>query len=64
MIFLGFFIMSGLRVNLNVALGAMVNDHHAVVNGRSFIRVRCVSLLLSHALTHTTYADILVIIAS
>ena len=45
--------MSGLRVNLNVALGAMVNDHHAVVNGRSFIRVRCVSLLLSHALTHT-----------
>lgn len=56
--------MSGLRVNLNVALGAMVNDHHAVVNGRSFIRVRCVSLLLSHALTHTTYADVLVIIAS
>ena len=27
MIFIGFFVMSGLRVNLNVATGVMVNNH-------------------------------------
>ena len=27
MIFIGFFVMSGLRVNLNVVIGAMVNNH-------------------------------------
>ena len=27
MIFIGFFVMSGLRVNLNVAIDAMVNNH-------------------------------------
>ena len=27
MIFTGFFVMSELRVNLNVAIGAMVNNH-------------------------------------
>ena len=32
-IFIGFFVMSGLRVNLNVAIGAMVNNHTAVADG-------------------------------
>ena len=38
-IFIGFFVMSGLRVNLNVAIGAMVNDHTAVVDGEIICRV-------------------------
>ena len=40
MIFVGFFVMSGLRVNLNVAIGAMVNNHTAVVDGETICRVR------------------------
>lgn len=40
MIFVGFFVMSGLRVNLNVAIGAMVNNHTAVVDGQTICRVR------------------------
>ena len=39
MIFVGFFVMSGLRVNLNVAIGAMVNNHTAVVDGEIICRV-------------------------
>lgn len=39
MIFIGFFVMSGLRVNLNVAIGAMVNNHTAVVDGETICRV-------------------------
>ena len=39
MIFVGFFVMSGLRVNLNVAIGAMVNNHTAVVDGETICRV-------------------------
>ena len=39
MIFIGFFVMSGLRVNLNVAIGAMVNNHTAVVEGKTICRV-------------------------
>ncbi|XP_068711966.1 vesicular glutamate transporter 3-like [Montipora foliosa] len=38
MIFVGFFVMSGLRVNLNVAIGAMVNNHTAVVDGETICR--------------------------
>ncbi|KAL9982328.1 hypothetical protein ACROYT_G004357 [Oculina patagonica] len=38
MIFIGFFVMSGLRVNLNVAIGAMVNNHTAVVDGQTICR--------------------------
>ena len=38
-IFIGFFVMSGLRVNLNVAIGEMVNDHTAVVDGEIICRV-------------------------
>ncbi|XP_067038099.1 vesicular glutamate transporter 2-like [Acropora muricata] len=38
MIFVGFFVMSGLRVNLNVAIGAMVNNHTAVVDGQTICR--------------------------
>lgn len=38
MIFVGFFVMSGLRVNLNVAIGAMVNNHTAVVDGEIICR--------------------------
>ena len=33
MIFIGFFVMSELRVNLNVAIGATVNNHTVVVDG-------------------------------
>ena len=40
MIFVGFFVMSGLRVNLNVAIGAMVKNHTAVVDGQTICRVR------------------------
>ena len=39
MIFTGFFVMSELRVNLNVAIGAMVNNHRAVVDGEIIYRV-------------------------
>lgn len=39
MIFIGFFVMSGLRVNLNVAIGAMVSNHTAVVDGETICRV-------------------------
>ena len=39
MIFIGFFVMSGLRVNLNVAIGAMVNNHTAVMDGEIICRV-------------------------
>jgi len=39
MIFVGFFVMSGLRVNLNVAIGAMVKNHTAVVDGQTICRV-------------------------
>ncbi|XP_073241577.1 vesicular glutamate transporter 3-like [Porites lutea] len=38
MIFVGFFVMSGLRVNLNVAIGAMVKNHTAVVDGQTICR--------------------------
>ena len=31
--------MSGLRVNLNVAIGAMVNNHTAVMDGEITCRV-------------------------
>lgn len=34
MIFFGFFIMYGLRVNLNVAIGAMAKSHIIFVNGK------------------------------
>lgn len=40
MIFGGFFAMSSMRVNLNVAIGAMVNNHTREINGRSFEKVR------------------------
>ena len=39
MIFIGFFVMSGLRGNLNVTVGAMVNNHTVVVDGEIFCRV-------------------------
>ena len=39
MIFGGFFAMSSMRANLNVAIGAMVNNHTREVNGRSFQKV-------------------------
>ena len=39
MIFTGFFVMSELRVNLNVAIGAMVDNHTAVVDGEIICRV-------------------------
>ena len=39
MIFVGFFVMSGLRVNLNVAIGAMVKNHTAVADGQTICRV-------------------------
>lgn len=34
MIFMGFFIMYGLRVNLNVAIGAMAKNHTIFVHGK------------------------------
>lgn len=34
MIFMGFFTMYGLRVNLNVAIGAMAKNHTILVNGK------------------------------
>lgn len=40
MTFLGFMNMYALRVNLNVALGAMVNNHTVQVGGMTFLRVR------------------------
>lgn len=40
LIFAGFFIMSGLRVNLNVAIGAMVNSHTVNINGTDVTQVR------------------------
>ena len=39
MIFIGFFVMSGLRGNLNVAVRAMVNNHTVVVDGEILCRV-------------------------
>ena len=39
MIFSGFFIMYALRVNINVAIGAMVNNHTLYVNGRTVFKV-------------------------
>lgn len=39
MTFLGFMNMYALRVNLNVAIGAMVNNHTVQVRGMSFLRV-------------------------
>lgn len=39
MTFLGFMNMYALRVNLNVALGAMVNNHTVEVRGMTFLRV-------------------------
>lgn len=44
MIFIGFFVMSGLRVNLNVAIGAMVNNHTAVVDGETICRVSWITV--------------------
>lgn len=38
MIFSGFFIMFSLRVNINVAIGAMVNNHTIYVNGRNIYK--------------------------
>ncbi|EDO48724.1 predicted protein, partial [Nematostella vectensis] len=42
MTFLGFMNMYALRVNLNVALGAMVNNHTVNVKGMKFLRVSIV----------------------
>ena len=39
MIFIGSFVISGLRGNLNVAVGAMVNNHTVVVDGMIFCNV-------------------------
>jgi hypothetical protein len=39
MTFLGFMNMYALRVNLNVAIGAMVNNHTVDINGMQFLRV-------------------------
>ena len=39
MIFIGSFVMSGLRGNLNVAVGAMVNNHTVGVDGEILCRV-------------------------
>ena len=39
MIFIGPFVMSGLRGNLNVAVGAMVNNHTVGVDGEILCRV-------------------------
>ena len=39
MTFLGFMNMYALRVNLNVAIGAMVNNHTVQVRGMKFLRV-------------------------
>ena len=39
MIFIGSFVISGLRGNLNVAVGAMVNNHTVVVDGEILCRV-------------------------
>ena len=39
MIFIGFFVMSELRVNFNVAIGATVNNHTVVVDGEIICRV-------------------------
>ena len=39
MIFIGFFVMSELKVNLNVAIGATVNNHTVVVDGEIICRV-------------------------
>ena len=52
MIFVGFFIMSGLRVNLNVAIGAMVNNHTAVVDGETICRVSSRSKMYYKYFTH------------
>ena len=47
MTFLGFMNMYALRVNLNVAIGAMVNNHTIQVKGYTVVRVRTVHLLLN-----------------
>lgn len=39
MIFIGFFVMFGLRVNLNVVIGVMVNNYMVVVDGEIICRV-------------------------
>ena len=39
MILIGSFVMSGLRGNLNVAVGAMVNNHTVGVDGEILCRV-------------------------
>lgn len=39
MTFLGFVNMYALRVNLNVAIGAMVNNHTVQIRGMTFVRV-------------------------
>ena len=39
MIFIGSFVISGLRGNLNVAVGAMVSNHTVVVDGEILCRV-------------------------
>ena len=45
MTFLGFMNMYALRVNLNVAIGAMVNNHTIQVKGYTVVRVRIVNSL-------------------
>lgn len=40
MVFLGFMTMYALRVNLNVAIGAMVNNHTVIEGGRAVRKVR------------------------
>lgn len=39
MVFLGFMTMYALRVNLNVAIGAMVNNHTVILNGKATEKV-------------------------
>jgi len=39
MTFLGFVNMYALRINLNVAIGAMVNNHTVQIQGMTFLRV-------------------------
>lgn len=43
MTFLGFMNMYALRVNLNVAIGAMVNNHTVQVRGMTFLRVSTIT---------------------
>ena len=58
MVFLGFSVLYALRVNLNVAIGAMCNNHTIYENGFYVTKVSYINIYIMEIWTSTMHFDL------